>query len=180
MVHLGLPSIKILSVCVSVRYGSRMFGGQDKTSDARPSYLYFVLCVRNHKCWSGWGWGQQLKQMQFERSSWSGCNLGAAAEVDAIREQQLKWMESGSSSWSGCKWGTATEADAIGEQQLKQMQRSAVEADGIGEQPLKRIQLGRSRYNQGTAAELDAVGEQQLKWTKPFLSGNCTPGRLFL
>ena len=36
--------------------------------------------------------------MQSGSSSRSGCNQGAAVEVDAIGEQQLKWMQSGSSS----------------------------------------------------------------------------------
>ena len=59
----------------------------------------------------------------------SGCNRGAAVEVDAIGqaaveadvigEQQLKWTQSGSSSRSGSKRWAAAEADGNGEQHFE-------------------------------------------------------------
>ena len=49
-----------------------------KTSDARPSYLfYFVLCVCDHK------------QTLSVSSSWSGCNWGAAAEASEAAYSNL-------------------------------------------------------------------------------------------
>ena len=100
-------------MCVTEKWDVQ---GRDYTSDARPSYLlYFVLRAHNHND----------KQMWSERSSWSGCNRGAAAEWTQLGRRSWRgsnWgvaaegMQSESSRWNGCNQGAASEAHAIGEQ----------------------------------------------------------------
>jgi len=70
--------------------------GQDYTSDLCAYYtLHVHLCDQK---WSQIGnhFMRQLKWMQTGSSCWSGCNKGAAAELDTIGEQLLKWTQSGS------------------------------------------------------------------------------------
>ena len=57
--------------------------------------------------------GWNLEQVRLQ--ALSGCNQGAAVEVDTIGEQQPKRMQSGSCSRSGHKRGAAAEAHAIRE-----------------------------------------------------------------
>ena len=61
--------------------------GRDKTSDVRATFVPRLIPYEP----------QMLENVQPSRMA-GGCNRGAAAEADAIREQQLNWTQSGNSS----------------------------------------------------------------------------------
>ena len=75
--------------------------------DLCTCYTLYYMCLITNRHNPGSG-SYIVRWMQSGSSSWSGCNWGAAAEVDTIGEQ----------SWSGYNWRAAVEVYAIGEQQL--------------------------------------------------------------
>ena len=83
-------------------------------------------------CWTS-NSTTNVRRAGFIQNSWQG----AEVEADAIGELQLNRTQSGSSSWNGCNLGPAAEVDANWEQQLKRIDAIVwAEADAVGEQQL--------------------------------------------
>jgi len=105
--YISILDFKHVCMCVT-EVGWMVRGGTRLVTHDLCTYYTLCMCVTKSGAKSG----------TTSCGNWSGCKQGAAAEVDANREQLLKWMQSGSSCWSGCNQGAAAEVDAIREQLL--------------------------------------------------------------